>query len=333
MMIIVLSSVFAAIVLAVLLVGNYFVSFALKGGSDFDPSVVPASENDGNAAERKRIASENGRMLSANAEQWAAKVKIEDASTTSFDGLALRGLLYMADPESHRYAISMHGYKDRKERMTTYAAFFGKRGINTLAPDQRAHGQSEGKYISMGWFERMDVVAWARYILERDSQARILIHGVSMGGATTMMAAGENPPGVVAAIEDCGYTSVWDIFADEMRSIYHIPPFPVLDASSLLARIRAGFSFRKASSLKQLEKTELPMLFVHGGADSFVGTYMLDECFAAHKGTKRKLLVPDAGHAEAYARDPELFERTVGAFLDKFFPPTNAGNLSSGRPS
>ena len=55
---------------------------------------------------------------------------------------------------------------------------------------------------------------------------RIVIHGISMGAATTMMTAGEETPDAVKVfVEDCGYTSVWDVFSSELSlrlSLIHI---------------------------------------------------------------------------------------------------------------
>ena len=64
----------------------------------------------------------------------------------------------------------------------------------------------------MGWLDKDDIACWVNWIIEKDNQAQIILHGVSMGGATVMMASGDHLPHVVGYIEDCGYTSVWDIF-------------------------------------------------------------------------------------------------------------------------
>ena len=68
-----------------------------------------------------------------------------------------------------------------------------------------------------------------------------------------------------------------------------------------------------------LSESEIPMLFIHGDDDHFVGTYMLDICFDAKRnGDKEKLLVPDAGHGEAYLREPELYFDTVHEFISRY---------------
>ncbi len=67
----------------------------------------------------------------------------------------------------------------------------------------------------MGWKDRFDVLRWmdiANDIFGGDT--RMVVHGISMGAATTMMVSGEEQqPYVKCFVEDCGYTSVRDQFA------------------------------------------------------------------------------------------------------------------------
>lgn len=133
--------------------------------------------------------------------------------------------------------------------MAGFVKKFYDRGFNVLAVDARAHGESEGTKIGMGWPERMDVIEWIKLILSWDPDARIILHGVSMGAATVLMASGETlPDNVKAVIADCGYTSEWDEFIWEAEMM-HIPWFPVLNAASALSKLRDGYdSSRRARS-------------------------------------------------------------------------------------
>lgn len=303
--------------LLVLVIGaNYFIAFTLKGGRKFKASIVPVDKKYEESEDKKRIRETSSR-LKEEAEAWKKTVPVKKLETRSHDGLKLVANLY-EKKESHLYVISMHGYKNRKEGMLIYARLFYNLGFNVLLPDQRAHGESEGKYISMGHYERLDIIRWCRLIREMDEKAKIVLHGVSMGASSIMMASGENPEGVVAAVEDCGYSSLWDIFSDELESLYHLPSFPLLHTSSLLSRLRFGYFFKKASATDALSKTRIPMLFFHGDKDRFVKTEMLDIVYAAHPGKKKKVLVPNAAHSEAYAGDPGLYESEIEAFLKPY---------------
>ena len=245
----------------------------------------------------------------------------EDRWLTSHDGLALHAL-YLPRPEpSHKYAVICHGYGSIPQDMGGFASRFYDMGYNILTPAARCHELSQGRYASMGWLERKDIVDWADALVEQDPDAEIVLFGVSMGGATVMMTAGEADlsPSVKCVIEDCGYTSVWDEFAGQLQEMFGLPTFPVLDAASLVTQIRAGYGFKEASAVEQLKKNVRPMLFIHGEEDTFVPYSMLDVVYSACAGPdKERLSVPGAGHGEASWKDPELYWSTVGAFLDKY---------------
>ena len=108
--------------------------------------------------------------------------------------------------------------------------------------------------IGMGWLDKDDIMLWIDWIIQQDENAKIVIHGVSMGGATTMMLSGENPDHVVGYIEDCGYSSVWNIFKSELSKRFSLPTFPILDISNLVVKFKAGYDLKEASSVEQIKK-------------------------------------------------------------------------------
>ena len=251
---------------------------------------------------------------------WFAE-NAEDRWLTSHDGLALHGL-YLSQPDvSHKYAVVCHGYGGIPQGMGGFASRFYDMGYNILAPAARCHELSGGRYASMGWLERKDIVDWVDTLVEQDRSAEIVLFGVSMGGATVMMTAGESDlsPNVKCIIEDCGYTSVWDEFAVQLEEMFGLPTFPVLNAASLVCQVRAGFSFKEASALEELPYNDSrPMLFIHGEEDTFVPYWMLGKVYHyCYCEDKEMLSVPGAGHGEAAATDPELYWSTVAAFLEK----------------
>ena len=156
---------------------------------------------------------------------------------------------------------------------------------------------------------RQAAAAWyaRRFQVELDPEAEIVLYGVSMGAATVMMASGEAdlPVQVRCVIEDCGYTSVWDEFSGQLKELFGLPPFPVLNAADLVCRIRAGYSITEASALRQVERSVTPTLFIHGEEDTFVPFWMLEELYQAASCEKEKLAVPGAAHAESAAVAPE----------------------------
>lgn len=279
------------------------------------PPESPADGEDYGDDPVRKAYMENRRKLRAMGAKFEQSMK--NASLTNRDGLILRAKYRMHDTDTHRWIISIHGYKDSHHFMLPYGAVFYRKGYHVLLPDNRAHGISEGKYIGMGWLDKEDIAEWINWIIRRDAKAQIILHGISMGGATVMMTAGKNLDHVVGYIEDCGYTSVWDIFACVMKRDYHLPAFPILHTCRAISRRKLGYDYVKASALTQLAACDKPMLFIHGEKDDFVPTDMGYEVYKAFPGKKELYIARDAGHANAMDYDPQTYFATIFSFIDK----------------
>lgn len=286
--------------------GNYFYNYA----------VVPSEKDflEGDTPGTTKTNEES------SAQSWFANPdNRKEWQQTSADGLKLSAI-YLPATDSHKTAIVAHGYMGDAETMANYAKMFHDLGYNVLVPDARGHGKSEGDYIGFGWHERKDYVKWIDQVLETNGQSEeIVLYGISMGAATVMMTSGESlPTNVKAIIEDCGYSSVNEELAYQLNELFSLPPVPLIQVTSLMTKIRAGYFFGEADAIKQLEKNKLPMLFIHGDADTFVPYEMLDKVYQATKGPKEKYVVPGAEHAKAYSVDPENYQKTVSNFLEKY---------------
>lgn len=261
------------------------------------------------------------RTLTTEGIAWMKEADFRTLSLTSFDDLLLQGYYLPADKPTGNTAIIAHGYASKAKYMAAYAKYYHDTlGYNVLMPDARGHGASEGNYIGFGWNERKDYLRWIDYLLKlQGPNTKIVLHGVSMGGATVLMTSGEEMPDQVkAVIADCGYTSAKDMLTYQLKRMYGLPSFPIIPATSLLTKILAGYSFGEASALEQVKKTELPILFIHGEEDTFVPVRMVHELYAAAHGDKELYLVPNAEHGNAYAKDPRTYEGKVSGFLGRY---------------
>ena len=323
---IVLAAVFLLLCAGLIFAGNFLFDFALNPSASFTMNdLFQGGEVEGigdGPVIRLSPERQAWREYSNRAYEWfrtdGQPTQLEQR--LSGEAIRLHGVHF--PQEGHKYAILFHGYTGAAWQMAPYGKMFHDMGYDLLIPDARAHGESEGDYIGMGWLERPDVLSWIDSITGTDPEAEIVLLGVSMGGATVMMAAGEDlPDNVKCIVEDCGYSSVWDEFELQLKNVFGLPSFPLLNAASLMSKIRAGYSFKEASSVEQLQKATAPMLFIHGDADTFVPFSMLDVVYeACASPEKEKLVVHDAAHGAAADTDPELYWAAVTAFVEKYIP-------------
>lgn len=225
-----------------------------------------------------------------------------------------------ADHATDKTVLIAHGFNGSKDDMGAYAYLFHQMGYNVLLRDARGHGQSQGNYIGYGWPDRLDDRKWIRKIIRTNGpSSQIVMFGVSMGGATTMMVSGlQLPPQVKGFIEDCGYTSAKTEINYQAGQLYHLPAVirvPLVNIVSGITRLRAGYFFGQADALKQLHHNHRPMLFIHGSEDHFVPTKMVYQNYAATAGPKQMWVVKGAGHAKSYQTRPHEYENQVKDFL------------------
>lgn len=229
---------------------------------------------------------------------------------------------YIAAPQpTKKTAVIVHGYTDNAIRMFMIGYLYNHDlRFNVLLPDLQHHGDSEGVAIQMGWKDRLDVMQWMHVAnrLYGDS-TQMVVHGISMGGATTMMVSGEPQPYFVKCfVEDCGYTSVWDEFAHELKTSFHLPSFPLMNTTSWLCERKYGWNFKEASSLDQVAKCRLPMFFIHGAEDTYVPIWMVYPLYEAKPAPKQLWIVPGATHAVSYKENKEEYTQKVREFVDRY---------------
>jgi fermentation-respiration switch protein FrsA (DUF1100 family) len=254
--------------------------------------------------------------------KWMASQALEDVEIRAYDGLKLHAYFYAAAQPSQRLVIMAHGYSSKGLDGGGFARFYHDLGWHVLLPDSRGHGSSQGDYIGFGWPDRLDYLQWVQTMIARLGQdCQILLHGVSMGGATVLMVSGEDLPGQVKAIiSDSAYTSAAEILAYQMKRLFKLPPFPLIQVVSLVCRLRAGYFFEQASALRQVKRAARPVLFIHGEADTFVPVAMAPRLVAACASPKELWTVPGAGHAMPFYVDRQGYQRRVLAFIDRFCP-------------
>ena len=279
-------------------VGNYFVDFALKRGEDLSPPAACANIADP--------------TLKAPP---APNFPSEDWTLESFDGLTLHAKKFSPAEETNCWAILVHGYGRDGTFAYDYAEEYLKHGWNVLVPDLRAAGESGGEFITMGALESRDVALWMEKL---PPDAKIILHGVSMGAATVMMTAALEPKNLCAVVEDCGYTSAYEMFAAQLKKIFGLPEYPVMPCADIVCKIKTGVKISDAAPLEVVDKIKVPILFIHGDADGLVPFEMMNRLFDKAAAPKEKFVVEGAGHADAKRKNPAAYFDRVFAFLNKF---------------
>ena len=244
----------------------------------------------------------------------------EEIYVESFDGLRLHATWFPAkekQTEITKAVICFHGYSSCG--MNDYVGlsdYYLRKGFSMLIVDERAHGKSQGEYIGFGCLDRKDALGWINWVVGRcGRQVQILLHGISMGAATALMTTGlPLPSQVKGVISDCAFTSPKEVFTHVLRSMYHLPAFPMIQIADYVNRKKAGYGLDECNAAREVRKAVIPALLIHGSADTFVPCRMCEEIYQNYAGPKTKLIVQGAGHAESYYKNRTAYEKALDTF-------------------
>jgi dipeptidyl aminopeptidase/acylaminoacyl peptidase len=242
----------------------------------------------------------------------------EEVTFPSRDGLTLRGWFIPA-PEARGTIVFCHGHAGSMDPDVKYAPAFHERGYNVLMFDFRGHGRSEGQHVSMGYYERQDLLGAVDYLRGRGID-RVGVLGFSMGGAVAMATA-PHTEAIRAVVSDGGFARLSDAITAGVRE-RHLPGFlaslvgyPIL----WLMGLRLGCSLGGADPIRWVDEIAPRALFIiHGALDPFVTVADARELYAAASEPKEIWIVPEAGHRRADRHYPDEYRHRVLAFFDQW---------------
>lgn len=276
---------------------------------------IITSDDGSSEEEKKRVAEERLR--------WLENYGYETYTMVNDRGQKLCGYLMKPEKESNIYVFGAHGYRSNgRGEWSHYAEHYVKElGINLFFVDHQSAGDSEGRYIGFSSYESRDCLKWLDFMTEEfGSGIEIFLHGISMGSATVMLMTGSGklPENVRFTVADCGFTSAYDEFASKLGAL-HMPKAS-LSFLNAINRKKAGYDFKKdTDALGAVARAKIPMLFIHGGKDNFVPTYMVYQLHEACSSEYKDLLiVPEADHARSYYFGKPEYDEKIDEFIEKF---------------
>lgn len=242
----------------------------------------------------------------------------EAVTIKAFDGITLSGTKHYTDTETDDWVLIVHSYRSHQSAMNPYERHYREMGYNTLCVDNRAHGQSEGRFIGMGYLDQFDIKSWVEYILAENPDAEIVLHGLSMGGASCMIYSGRDdvPENIVAIINDSGYVSADSYLSWKLKHTFGLPSFPIIPIANVATRISAGYWLSDASAINAVKKSRIPTLFIHCDNDMTVPVGDAYKLYEAASCKKELLIINDAGHGEGIAKEPEAYWKKVDSFIN-----------------
>ncbi|HPS95623.1 MAG TPA: alpha/beta hydrolase [Bacteroidales bacterium] len=245
-------------------------------------------------------------------------LNFKELTTISRDNLKLKSILVLADSSNEKGTIIfLHGIRRHKEQFMPVAKLLSERGFNSLIPDLRSHGESEGKYITYGYFEKQDVCDLIDSVIIREKlKGGIGIWGQSMGAAIAIQA--------MAIDNRIDYGIFESTFSDLPKTVKDylkrdlgfyfdwIGEFSVWRAGKI-----AGFNPQEISPLKIAERISKPILMVHGKLDKKININDAVDVFKKLSSPEKEFLtIPSAGHLDVWKKGGQKYFDSVFEFIE-----------------
>jgi pimeloyl-ACP methyl ester carboxylesterase len=244
----------------------------------------------------------------------------EVAFPSADDRLQLAGWYVPAHGARERAVIVIHGIDQNRwtpwENTSEKVRLLAEHGFDVLLFDLRGHGESAGERLGFGWLERNDVRGAVDFLRQRGIAAgRIGVLAHSYGAASALLAAAVVPE-VAAVVADSAFADMRPLLDHEFR-LRGIPPIFTRGIAFVGSR-RFGVDLDVIAPEQQVARiAPRPILFIHGAADARIPADNSRQLFAAARNPSAELwVVPDAGHVQAFAHEPELYTRKVLGFFE-----------------
>lgn len=267
---------------------------------------------------------------------WISQQEAEDIYIQSEDGLKLHARL-MDQSGAKGTVLMFHGYRTHPEvDFSASSHVYYECGNRIVHIDQRAAGESEGKYIGFGVLESRDCCLWAQYIANRfGTDQKIILAGLSMGASTVLMATAHHedrrvrincspeepmevsmtlPKNITGIVADSAFSSPYDIIKKRIRTTYHCNGRLLTIAIGIWSRMLAHYSLKELSVPDVMKHNTIPVLLVHGTEDSNVPVEMTVKIAENCQAPKQVLLVKGAEHGTGYLVDNEAYKKALQEF-------------------
>lgn len=241
----------------------------------------------------------------------------EDVNFQSGDGLNLAGW-YVPAIKATRTIIVCPGATGSIDSDIDVLPWLHEAGFNVLMFDWRAHGRSAGSIVSLGYYERYDLIAAVEWAKAKGAN-KIGVLGFSMGGSIALSVAAAMPL-IDAVVADSAFVDA--VTAVKGGLIERLPMTLGADTLAhlflLTASLRLGIRGFGADPLSTIDRiAPRPILLLYGDRDPFVPSIEIDQLIARAGEPKEVWRVPEAGHRNLHELRSTDYRAKISGFFER----------------
>jgi len=195
-----------------------------------------------------------------------------------------------------------------------------KRNINICSFDFAGSGQSEGKYISLGYHEKKQVKNVIDFLERLPGMGNIGIWGRSMGAATTLLYTPTDKR-IKCIVVDSPFSDFRKLAKEICQKNITMPGIIIEGAISIIGSTVYGKNGMDVNDIKPINSVKncyTPVFFIHAEDDTFVKYKHSEELFLNYAGSTKKLKGVSGGHN---GERTKIINEEVGEFFAEYLIP------------
>lgn len=233
---------------------------------------------------------------------------------SSSDGMCLKGLLLLR-PQAQRNLLMCHGYSRTKERLYNLIQLFPD--DNILIFDYRAHGESQGDYTTIGFYEKNDVAAAYKFLETHEQTKPLPIFGVGVSmGAVSLLGAAAEGVSFKGLVIDSAFKKLDEQLAKMFPAKTGLPLNPFMTFCGTIFEYLCSCSMHDVDALRWIQNIKIPIFIIHSNHDSLADVAVAHELYTAVTGQKKLWIVDDAHHAGIFKKYPKDYCEQVSLFFN-----------------
>ncbi|HUE99488.1 MAG TPA: alpha/beta fold hydrolase [Anaerolineales bacterium] len=244
----------------------------------------------------------SGALLQANG------VEFQEVELITEDNVKISA--WYTPPQNGAVILVAHGYGDK--RTEDFHALFASHGYGVIAWDFRAHGQSEGEFSSLGYYEALDAKAALDFALTQPGVEHVGAWGGSMGAVTMIRAAAQYPE-IEALVADSPFAAL----EDEMDLRV---PFPIMRSLiRFFAERESGLTLDLVRPVDDIAYiSPRPVFIIQGMGDGMVPVDSAQRLYDAAGEPRQLWTENDVPHLNMYAYYKTRYTKRVIRFFDEY---------------
>jgi len=231
--------------------------------------------------------------------------------------VTLRGW-YIPAEDSVKTIIVCSGANGSLDADVHGAPWLHEAGYNVLLFNWRAHGDSDGEVVTLGFNERYDLIAAVQFAKSKGAE-RVGVLGFSMGGSVAIATAAVYED-INAIVADSPFVFVLSAIAGGLieRGVHEGLAFLLARLFVTTACLRTQLNLYDIDLARWINRVApRPLLLIFGEQDVIVPPSEVDLLFARAGDPKEVWRVPAAAHRNIHTLQPVEYRRRICEFFEK----------------